>query len=1134
MRKLFTDGVRLYTGFLLLVALIICGSASANAAETVDLGVIEFGKKYDLPQYQDVIGTIVIPADAPTNNKGKVALKQERGNELYLYSDQAHTKIIQDNRGYNDGDGVFRSYYELEKGATYYVAGNFIMSSTEVTYYLVGQTAEPLTILTMSHDNNSTWGLTSSKKNLTIKFNQDVEIPATGHILEYLDRTSDLTVQSTVDVTYNKSKNEFNVYDKLAELITAGVLLPGNEFTLTLAGIKSLSGAAPEEADADGNLVFTYKVGSEPMVKVSEKIPATFLSYFAPGNPEGQVSLTFKSGASAFPNIPYRLGESENTKFVIGYGNVEEDGKYYYKELPVKISEDGLTITADLSGEIRTIAAMFPTYPDLEPEGQVTLGLLHVVDQYGNPVKADSELNIGSFYWGIPYKEIKRANISAEFSPSNGSTLEGVDKIEVYLTPIDQFSFTGFKVSYKDGDETKSVVIKKGDCTVSDQNATEATYTFAVPAEVKGKKNITVTLDGLVCEDGYDHTTDVMATYDAFVITYSDPTNNSELKALADGQVIKIETNYSEKYPEMYIMYQIEDMNPKNPDQAMVKSESWMTRQDDGSYTAAIPRELTLFSGHTYHVEFTAWETEMAKNYKEAPVGEAYITLLGQTAPYVPSDLTLVSISPAENTTLTADQREFTLTFDGMVNLDPSTTFILLGQGMTTEFESIVPVDPEEQEGKNYSPEWKLTVSESFMSSLTASLMFSVVATDMEGRRVQGNLGEDDQSYFLFEYEVASQYAEYELKAVGEEPLAKVKEFTASNDRGINYSYYLPYNAAYVVNKERAIVAYVENVILPEVEEDEKRANCTLVLDKEITEAGEYSLIVPKDYFIIGKQFDSQNSAEMSYEFTVFGGAVAFNVAFTPQEGNVTSLPKEILMMFRDYTTFGLGSGHGTLVIDGGEPIVLPDVAYSDDAENIGIITLPQEYTEAGTYTVTFPAGCFNLGDNGETSPEFSATWTILGAEQFNITTDPAQGNVTSLKEILITFMDYSEAALSSGKATLSINGGTPVNLPDAGFGDGWNQMIQYLGQEYTADGTYVITFPAGYFNLDSETSPEFSLTYTIGDPSAVTGIQIADDGRYHVYTIDGVEALDTDNVADLRSLAPGLYIINNVKICIK
>lgn len=1136
MRKLFTTGFRLYTGFLLLVALIVCGAASAKA-ET-DLGVIEFGKKYDLPEKGGVKGTIVIPDNAPTNNKGKVTLKQERGNDLYLFTDETYKKEIIGKRGFNDGDGVFRSYYEVEKGTTYYMYAASTLSSQEVTYYIVGLTTEPLTILTMSHDNNSTWGLTSPKKNLTIKFNQSVEIPETGHTLEYQDRTSDATVVSTAKVTYDKSKDEFNVYDRLAELLTAGKLLPGDFFTLRLAGIKSLSGAAPEEADAQGNLVFKYKVGSEPMVKVSEKIPATFLSYFAPGNPEGIVSLTFKSGASAFPNIPYKLGQSENTRFVIGYGSVEEDGKYYYKMLPVKISEDGMTITADLSGEIRTIAAMFPTYPDFEPEGSVSLGLLHVVDQYGNPVKADNELNIGSFYWGVPYKEIKRANISAEFTPANGGTLEGVDNIEVYLSPIDQFSFTGFKVSYKDGEETKSVVINKADCSVKDQTTTEATYTFAVPAEVKGKKNITVTLDGLVCEDGYDHTTDVMATYDAFVITYSDPANNSELKALTDGQQITIETNYSEKYPEMYVMYQIEDMNPKNPDQAMIKSESWMNRQADGSYTAEIPRDLALFSGHEYHVEFTAWENEMAKNYKEAPIGEAYITLHGMTPPYIPSDLKLESISPAEGTLLTADDRVFTLTFDGMVNLDPSTTFILLGQGFTEPFESIVPTDPENNEGTDYSNEWTLTVSESFMANLTASLQFSVVAVDMQGRRLQGNMGEDDQSYYLFEYEAAGQYAEYEIKAVGEEPLTKVKEFTASSDRGINYSYYKAYNDAYVVNKERAVVAYVADVILPEVGEDEKRTYNTLVLDKEITTPGEYALIVPQDYFIIDDQFNSQNSAEMTYNFTIFdGGGSTFNVAFTPEEGNVTSLPKEITMMFRDYTTFGLGSGHGTLTIDGAEPIDLPDVAYSDAAENIGIITLPREYTEPGTYTVTFPAGCFNLGESGEPSPEFSATWTIIGAQQFNVTTDPAQGNVTSLKEILLTFVDYNEASLSSGKATLSINGGEPINLPDAEFGPDWdimNQMVQKLDKEYTEKGTYTITFPAGYFNLDSDVSPEFSLIYTIGDPSAVNGIQFAEDGRYHVYTLDGVEVLDTDNAAALRSLAPGLYIINNLKVYIK
>ena len=48
--------------------------------------------------------------------------------------------------------------------------------------------------------------------------------------------------------------------------------------------------------------------------------------------------------------------------------------------------------------------------------------------------------------------------------------------------------------------------------------------------------------------------------------------------------------------------------------------------------------------------------------------------------------------------------------------------------------------------------------------------MFTVVAEDMEGRRVQGNRGVDDESVFEFNYEIEGQYEEYTVKAVGEEP----------------------------------------------------------------------------------------------------------------------------------------------------------------------------------------------------------------------------------------------------------------------------------------------------------------------------------------------------------------------------
>ncbi len=96
--------------------------------------------------------------------------------------------------------------------------------------------------------------------------------------------------------------------------------------------------------------------------------------------------------------------------------------------------------------------------------------------------------------------------------------------------------------------------------------------------------------------------------------------------------------------------------------------------------------------------------------------------------------------------------------------------------------------------------------------------------------------------------------------------------------------------------------------------------------------------------------------------------------------------------------------------------------------------------------------------------------------------------------------------------------------------------MNQELGQTYTADGTYVISFPAGYFNLGSngDPSPAFTLTYTIGEGAGVAGVVVAADGLYHVFNVAGVEVLTTADFAEVLSLTPGLYIVNNSKVYIR
>lgn len=1133
MRKIFTKSFRNGSAFLALVAFALFGTASAQA-DAVEMGTIEFGKAYEIPTGSSVTGTLVIPQDATTGKDGTIRLTQDgvgpgfMGLNLKLNGEAANHSF----KGYNGKYGALNDY-SVKPGEIYEINETFIMNGGKVAFFLEGVSTQPLAVQYINISPGSTINFALTPR-LSITFNQAISaIPSTGHKIYFKNRKTN----ALEDVNLPYSAAGWDLYTPCKAQLAAGALLPGDEFQVMIAGIRTPAGATCETADADGNIWFTFKTGSEPLVSISQKVPSTFLSYYAPGDPEGVISVTFNN---PMPEIENKIVLTDASKVVIGYGELESENAYYYETFKPTLSEDGMTVYANLSGKLRTPQTMIPTASGVEYTA-IAVSIQNINDQYGNPVKSNDNVSIGSFGWELPYKELERTNFISEFTPANGETLVGAENIEVMIYPATGYSFSGFDISYAgENGSTEKVTIDKANANES-VNDGIASYKFAIPEQVKGKKNVTVTLANLICNDGYDHTTDVMAQYDAFVITYSDPVNNASLAMLKDNQVITIETNYSEKYPEMTIVYEIVDMNPVNPEDNIVKTESYMERQSDGSYQSApVYGDFKLYIGHTYQMRFTAWATADDKNYGKESLGSAYITLNGTTPPYVPSDLTLLSIDPAEDTVLGEEAPVFTLTFDGMVVIDANSTVINGGAfADNVKFASITGVRPEVYEGVTYASSWQLAVPEEYYKNLEDALLFTVVADDMEGRRVQGNNGVDEESSFEFSYEVASQYEKYTVAAVGTEPYASVKEFTAyAPERGgINFSWYIPYNQAYVTDGRRAIVARVAEVKTPEVEIGERVNEVTLVLDTEITEAGSYMLIIPKNYFVLGEEYDSKNSAEVMYSFDVVGnGEAEVKISYTPATGDVNSLPKEIVMNFIGTTSIMTGSGVPTLTIDNGEPVKLGDVVLDNDIYTQCTLILPQEYTEPGEYKVNFPAGYFSLGDDGDPSPAYEAVWTIKGGEVINVTTNPAQGKVESLSTIEITFVDYEEAGGGSGKATLTVDGGAPVTLPDAYYGTGFNQMKQDLDQAYTAEGTYVISFPAGYFGLGSngDASPAFTLTYTIGEGAGIAGVVVAADGLYHVYTVSGVEILTTADFAEVLALTPGLYVVNNSKVYIK
>ena len=1102
---------------------LFCGAGLAQAAE-LDLGAVTLGQEYTVPKGTKAFGTFTAPATG--------TVKQVGCTNLDFYSDEAHTTFVDKTYvGYENSKQAYTM--KVTEGTTYYLYTQYAPWSDDAfVLYMDGVSGgeQALEVNDLTPEANSNFNF-ANYPSLRIEFNQAVAASNVA-VISYLDRNASASASKNVTATVSGKVVTVPVYSNVQALLEQGNVKPGDEFTVTLSEVR----LAGKDAAQGKDFTFTFKFGSIPVRKLSEKVPATFLSYWAPGNADGILSLTFDG----------ELSLTEQTRLELGWGDLEsEENKYYFEVLTPTLSDDKKTISVDFTGKLRTPKTMLPTHPD-ESYSQVSLKLVGVVDRFGNPVASEGQGTVGSYSYAPEYKELSRVAISSEFTPANGTSLSGVDNVTLWLSPVDQFTFSGFNFAYTDAQgNAQNVVVSKSDCTVA-QNAAakDQTWTIPVPAAVKEMKGVTITLADFVCNDGYDHASDVMAQYDTFVITSCDPQNGADLAGLNEDQVITITTNYDSVYPEMYIVYDITDMNAENADQTIIKSESWFTRQTDGSYQATIYGNYKFLTGHTYRMNITAYETEADSHSLggKGAFATAYVEWHGTSAPYVYSDIELKSIDPAEGTTLAKDwNRTVVVEFTGMVNMEAASSFINRGMGATVAFESITPTDPDTSTGKSYSNIWTLVVPESYMSSLKAPLDLSLAAVDMKGRRVKGNTGEDANTCFYYVYPYAGAFAEdFEISVVGTAPVKTVSEFLVSASRGVSANWNVADDQAVVMNKLREVVATVAERVLPEGEYGQRATTMTLKLNKEITEGGDYVLILPQSYLIIDEEFDAQNSAERTFEFSIEGGEPTpstFKFTVDPAEGEVEQV-STLTLTFPDFSSASLGSGKATMTLPSGDVVNLPDAEWgaADNQMVQKLNTQGGSATDPGDYVIAFPEGYFNLGDNGDPSPAFSLHYTVKAAPaKLNYTTDPVEGQVKEIESIVLTFTDYMSADGGSGHATLTIEGGEPIQLPDAQWGEGLNQMIQSLGQKYTTEGDYVISFPEGYFNLGDtpDASPAFKLHYII-QTGSISSIVADENGEYRVYNLSGVQVITTTDKAALRALTPAIYIINGVKVALR
>lgn len=844
----------------LAAAAIIGATLTASAADPIPMGnenrTIVAGQPYTITMFQTCSGIYTSPADARIYVDG--------ARDCSAYNDPEHKDPVSVTALGNTGNEV---WFTAKKDQVIYFYEAYPMNDNTFVLYQEGIADKPLDVSTMQPAQNALVDF-NNYPDLEITFNQEIQLAGNEATISFTNRLTSATEEITVRATASGQALRVPMFSELRSYMASGAIKTGDKYSVIVPGLSSMMGVPYIDADEAGNLVMTFLCGSLPVTVVKQSVPSKFLSYWPVGAPEGMMSMEFDAP----------LMNDGKTFITLSWGNQEGDGEYYNEIVPVEI--EGNTLSADFTGKLRTPATMTPAFPNAMYDF-ITIDVSNIRDEYGVPVASPGSGTVGSYGFTPAYVLITRNNVACEFNPLSGSRLDGISNVQAFITGVSGFTFDGFLLTYVDNEnKTLTTTIPMSDVEITNDDDDYAFYNFDLPEEVKTAKRVEITLNDVVTLDGYDHRFEVRCVYGGFAVHDTDPANDSQLAMLNADSVIKIETNLAAEYPDMYVEYQVVDTDPENPE-PIVKSTAWMNRQDDNSYTAVVPQNVKLYVGHDYRIEFSAWEKEEVRyNNPEETLGTDYIIVKGLTPAYRYSLVTLKGIDPADGTLISNDLKEIKLTFDGPVYLgnyeeqdgEELRTFINVGQGVTMPFSSVTAVSSFESEGHEVSDQWVLTLPEDYMASLTSQLEICFTAYDPDGLQLRGNRGYEQNSFFNFSWGTEGMYDSVEVKAVGEQELGNVQDFTVYNKDGVNVSWNVPLEKG-VVTLGGKEVAYVADVILPEdINFDEPMTTITLRLNKELSENGTYVLSIPADFFVIGEELEIKSSIAVTYEFTISRG----------------------------------------------------------------------------------------------------------------------------------------------------------------------------------------------------------------------------------------------------------------------
>ncbi len=335
-----------------------------------------------------------------------------------------------------------------------------------------------------------------------------------------------------------------------------------------------------------------------------------------------------------------------------------------------------------------------------------------------------------------------------------------------------------------------------------------------------------------------------------------------------------------------------------------------------------------------------------------------------------------------------------------------------------------------------------------------------------------------------------------------------------------------------------------------DVEDTETTIN--FVFDTSISTPGTYKFTFPEGAFRVGPNNQLSEPIEVTYTISDDVVEEEGEWTFYPAESSTISSLEEIRIQ---YST-GLEIADGkedqiTLTSTNGDTYTSNDFTIETIYNGI-LITLNEEITEAGTYTLSAPAGTFLLGQTKKESDDFSISYIVVS---YTVTFSPEDGETLEIIDTFtITCEDGLEAVLNDQNEMADLNIISNGEIVALGVADKGNPITDedenVIGYNFTVEvkvydedtetysyeispikdsGTYTIELGRGYFLLGDEKliSDSCSCTYTIEEDESL-GINIAteqiQDNIFYNLSGQRVSALKKGDV----------YIFNGKKILVK